>query len=158
MESRKSSADYSQKLKYDVKDYSVTELNEPIISLSEPDKHFSAKSLYFVYIFFTIMNVTVNMDSGNIPPVTNDISKEFGISSKQVGGLASFVSIGTLFGGIISLSIIDRFPRKVIMITANLSVAVCLFIFPLFESPIILYINRVVVGVFMVNLLTICLL
>lgn len=106
--------------------------------------------LYFTYSFFTAINLLVNMDSGNIPPVTGQISDEFDIQSKEVGGLSSFVSIGTLIGGVISFSIIDIFPRKLVLFTFNCLIGLCLFLFPMFKSSIILYINRIAVGVFMV--------
>lgn len=132
-----------------------TRLNSNSRSKKDPSSTISNFTLYFTYSFFTILNLLVNMDSGNIPPVTAKISQEFSISKKEVGGLSSFVSIGTLIGGIISFSIIDILPRKFILLVFNCFIALCLFLFPLFENSFILYANRIVVGVFMVNFILI---
>lgn len=105
---------------------------------------------YSVYIMFAFINIVVNMDSGNIPPVIKDVAKTFNIEEATVGAFASLVSFGTFLGGMISFSIIDMFSRKLILFVANLGVAVCLFTFPTFNNIGILFTNRILVGLFMV--------
>lgn len=108
---------------------------------------------YSVYIMFTIINIIVNMDSGNIPPVIKDVAHDFDISEATVGAFASLVSFGTFLGGMISFSVIDLFPRKLILIIANLGISLCLFTFPISKNIALLFINRIFVGIFMVSLL-----
>jgi predicted MFS family arabinose efflux permease len=117
---------------------------------AEKKKKFSKASRYLIYILFTLINIIVNMDSGNIPPATTEITKDLNITDRELGGFASFVSTGTFLGGIVSLTIINSFSRKLILILANLLIVGCLFTFPIFFKLYILYINRVFVGVFMV--------
>lgn len=108
---------------------------------------------FSVYIMFTLINIIVNMDSGNIPPVIKDVALDFDISEATVGAFASLVSFGTFLGGMISFSVIDLFPRKLILIFANLGIAICLFTFPISKNIVLLFFNRILVGTFMVSLI-----
>lgn len=112
---------------------------------------FSKMSIYLVYTLFAVLNILVNMDSGNIPPATVEISKDLDITDRELGGFASFVSFGTFIGGIISLSLINLFSRKLILIIANGLMAITLFTFPIFYQLYILYFNRIISGIFMVS-------
>ena len=111
---------------------------------------FSRTSRYLVYFLFSLINIIVNMDSGNIPPAADLISKDFDVNDAQLGLFASFVSTGTFVGGIISLSIINIFSRKITLIICNLIIAILLYIFPVFSNIVVLYLNRVLVGIVMV--------
>lgn len=112
---------------------------------------FSRRSRYCVYILLSIINIIVNMDSGNILPATELIIRDFNVNNTQLGSFASFVSLGTFVGGIISLSIINIFSRKATLIICNIMIAVLLYTFSVFSNIAILYFNRILVGIFMVN-------
>lgn len=118
-----------------------------------PGDSYSKLSRYLVYALFATINIMVNMDSGNIPPATLEISQDLNITDRELGGFASFVSFGTFIGGIISLSIINLFSRKLLLLLANALIAVALFTFPIFFELYILYFNRVIVGIFMVSMI-----
>ncbi len=104
-----------------------------------------------IFSFFTLINIIVNMDSGNIPPAIKNVKSDFKINDSEVGTFPSLVSTGTFIGGLISLSIIDRFPKKLMLIVLNLGIAVCLYCFQMdFLAYIpVLFINRILVGMFM---------
>ena len=101
-----------------------------------------------IYVLFLLINIVINMDCGNIPAATNQISTDLNINSKSLGAFASLVSLGTFFGGIISFSVINSISRKWTVIIANIGVCVCLFTFPISNNIVLLYANRIVEGIF----------
>ena len=111
-----------------------------------------------IYILFSIINIIVNMDSGNIPPAIDQVKKDLKTFDPQIGAFPSLVSTGTFIGGMISFSIIDRVSKKWMLIIANSGIVACLFTFPieLLSHISILFINRILVGMFMVSLIFIC--
>jgi hypothetical protein len=113
--------------------------------------YLSTKARYIIYLFFSFVNIVVNMDSGNIPSAINQISNDLEIKKVQVGAFGSLVSFGTFVGGIISFTVINKVSRKWILLLCNLGIFSCLFTFPISNNIYLLYINRVIVGVFMVR-------
>lgn len=113
--------------------------------------HLPTKARYFIYLFFSFVNIVVNMDSGNIPSAINQISNDLNIKKVQVGAFGSLVSSGTFVGGIISFTVINKLSRKWTLLFCNIGIFACLFTFPISENIYLLYINRVVVGIFMVR-------
>ena len=111
-------------------------------------------TINLIYSLITIINLIVNMDSGNVLPVINEVKYDLGINSTQVGAFSSLVSLGTFIGGLVSFTIIDKYSRKLILFFANLGIVVCLFTFPMniFNNIWILFLNRILVGGFMVRL------
>jgi hypothetical protein len=128
-------------------------LNVGVKEKEEENKqtNLSTKARYFIYLFFSFVNIVVNMDSGNIPSAINQISTDLNIKKVQVGAFGSLVSFGPFVGGIISFTVINKLSRKWILLLCNLGIFACLFTFPISNNIYLLYVNRVIVGVFMVR-------
>jgi hypothetical protein len=140
-------------LSYRDKNFSIGSDDTPIKNDNVNDNEiiFNSRSRISIYVLFLLINIVINMDSGNIPAATNQISADLKIDDKSLGAFASLVSLGTFFGGIISFTIINSIPRKWTVIVANIGVCVCLFTFPISNNIVLLYVNRIVVGIFQVS-------
>ena len=108
---------------------------------------------YSIYILFSFVNIVVNMDSGNIPAATIQIRNDLKINDKMLGLFSSLISFGTLIGGIISFSIINIVSRKWTLIVTCIGIVACLFTFPMTDNLGLLFTNRIICGIFMVNFL-----
>jgi len=139
---KKKTSILSAKSKQALEDYDEEEIDN--IKLSKASR-------YFIYILFSFINIVINMDSGNIPAATNKISDDLKIDDKSLGAFGSLVSVGTFLGGIISFSIINTISRKYTLIVANIGIIACLFTFPISSNLILLYGNRIIVGIFQVS-------
>jgi predicted MFS family arabinose efflux permease len=144
---------------YENEKYNSLPINNKTIEnqskLIKDEKQISNIPIYLIYTLITLINLIVNMDSGNVLPVINEVKYDLGINSTQVGAFSSLVSLGTFIGGLVSFTIIDKFSRKLILFFANLGIVICLFTFPMniFNNIWILFLNRILVGGFMVSIL-----
>jgi hypothetical protein len=138
------------KLSYREKDYlSGNALKNE--NINDDEIVFNSGSRISIYVLFLIINIVINMDSGNIPAATKEISADLDINDKSLGAFASLVSLGTFFGGIISFSIINSISRKWTVIVANIGACAMLFTFPISNNIFLLYGNRIVMGIFQVS-------
>lgn len=83
--------------------------------------HFSEKLV--ILILFLIQFIDV-LDFMIVMPLGPDFTKDLGISSANLGWLASSYTIAAAISGILSSTIIDRFERKKVLIVALLGLTI----------------------------------
>ena len=117
----------------------------------------SIKSISFVinrnvrwvlFIIFIIINLLMNFDHGTIPAATEQIRAYIELSNSELGLFGSLVFIGVIIGSLISMTIINTFNRKYILMICLILCGISLFIFTITKSYTLLCIDRVVIGSF----------
>ena len=64
------------------------------------------------FIFCILLLCLGNLDQGAISASTTEIKKYFKMSDRELGSFGGIAFLGTTLGGIFSLSIINKFNRK----------------------------------------------
>lgn len=109
-------------------------------------------------MFFWV-NILENMDHGTVPAATKEIQKDLDINKGQLGLFGSLVFLGNFLGKIIIFkqgsmiffTLISQFNRKYLLMICLILNAVCLYTFTVFNQYWFLCLNRVIVGIFQVN-------
>ena len=103
---------------------------------------------WFLFFLFVIINLLMNFDHGTIPAATEQIRNFIDLTNSELGLFGSFVFIGVIIGSLISMTIINTFNRKYILMICLILCGISLFIFTITKNYTLLCIDRVVIGSF----------
>ena len=107
----------------------------------------SKSERWYVYTLLVISNIFIQMDHGSIPASTWNLYQIFH-SNKSIGLFGSLVFIGNLIGALIYFYLINKCPRKSLLIYSMFFIALCLITFILTKNTTYLFANRVILGIF----------
>ena len=108
----------------------------------------SRKIRWFIFFLFIIINLLMNYDHGTVPAATEQLRKYLDLTDSELGFFGSLVFIGVIIGSLISLSIINIFNRKYILMVCLILCGFSLFAFTITKKYVLLCIDRVIVGIF----------
>ena len=103
---------------------------------------------YTIFVLYIFLNILMNVDHGTVPAATNEIKTDLVINDEILGLFGSLVFVGTIIGSLLTLTLINFFNRKYLLIIFLLLNALCLYSFTLTTNKILLFANRVFVGIF----------
>ena len=134
------------------------EVNEENKALSTSNKNIeSIKSLSYVisrrirwilFLIFIFINVLMNFDHGTIPAATEQLRSYLELTDSELGFFGSLVFVGVIIGSLVSLTIINIFNRKYILMVCLILCGLSLFVFTITTNYILLCIDRVIIGTF----------
>ena len=108
----------------------------------------SRKIRWVIFFLFLMINLLMNFDHGTVPAATEQIMKYLGLNNSQLGLFGSLVFVGVIIGSLVSLTIINTFNRKYILMIFLILCTVALFLFTRTKEYILLSLDRVVIGIF----------
>ena len=103
---------------------------------------------WLLFIIFIIINLLMNFDHGTIPAATEQIRLYMALSNSKLGLFGSLVFIGVIIGSLVSMTIINTFNRKYILMICLILCGISLFIFTITKNYTLLCIDRVIIGSF----------
>ena len=106
----------------------------------------SKRQRNFVFILYLISNILISMDHGSIPASVNEL-RHITSYDQSIGLFGSLVYFGSIFGSLISFSLINTFDIKLLILISLLGNSACLFTFVIIENIPFLFFNRVLVGI-----------
>ena len=98
----------------------------------------SKKARNFVFILYLISNILISMDHGSIPASVNEL-RQLTSYDQSIGLFGSLVYFGSIFGSLISFSLINTFDIKLLILISLLGNSICLFTFVIIENIPFLY-------------------
>ena len=108
----------------------------------------SRKIRWVIFSLFIVINLLMNFDHGTVPAATEQLRNYLNLSDSELGLFGSLVFVGVIIGSLVSLTIINTFNRKYILMFFLILCAISLFIFTKTKIYIILCIDRVIIGIF----------
>ena len=123
---------------------SSTNSNTPITS---PGIELSMKTRMIVYALFLISNILNSMDHGSIPASTLQL-RQLTSHDQSIGLFGSLVYVGNIIGSLFLFAYINNYNRKHLLLISLLLNSVCLYLFVLTTNLPLLFLNRIVVGIF----------
>ena len=108
----------------------------------------SRKIRWVIFFIFTMINLLMNFDHGTIPAATEQLRNYLNLTDSELGIFGSLVFLGVIIGSLFSLTIINIFNRKYILMACLILCGVSLFIFTITTDHNLLYIDRVIIGIF----------
>lgn len=115
--------------------------NQIVITLKRPIR-------WLIFIIFILTNILVNLDHGIIPSATGALKRDLKLNDSELGLFGSLVFVGNIIGSMISVSLINNFNRKHLIIICLILCGICLYGFTLLKNTMLLYFNRILVGMF----------
>ena len=106
------------------------------------------KIRWVIFFIFMIVNLLMNFDHGIIPAATEQLRNYLDLSDSELGLFGSFVFMGVIIGSLISLTVINTFNRKYILMICLILCGFSLFLFTITKKYVLLCIDRVVIGIF----------
>ena len=106
------------------------------------------KIRWFLFFLFAMLNLLMNFDHGTVPAATEQLKNYLNLSDSQLGLFGSLVFIGVIIGSLISLSIINTFNRKYILLIFLMLCGLFLILFTKTKNYILLCIDRIIIGIF----------
>ena len=106
------------------------------------------KIRWIIFFIFMLINLLMNFDHGIVPAATEQLRNYLDLTDSELGLFGSFVFIGVIIGSLISLTIINTFNRKYILMVCLVLCGFSLFLFTVTKQYALLCIDRVIVGVF----------
>ena len=103
---------------------------------------------WIIFSIFAVINLLMNFDHGIIPAATEQLRNYLDLTDSELGLFGSFVFIGVIIGSLISLTIINTFNRKYILMVCLILCGFSLFLFTVTKKYALLCIDRVIVGTF----------
>ena len=100
---------------------------------------------YTIFVLYIFLNILMNVDHGTVPAATNEIKTDLVINDEILGLFGSLVFVGTIIGSLLTLTLINFFNRKYLLIIFLLLNALCLYSFTLTTNKILLFATRVFV-------------
>ena len=98
------------------------------------------------FIFCILLLCLGNLDQGAISASTTEIKKYFNMSDTELGSFGGISFLGTTLGGIFSLSIINKFNRKYMIMILLIVNTLSIFIPTIITSKILLMFCRILSG------------
>ena len=106
------------------------------------------KIRWIIFLIFLIINLLMNVYHGVVPAATEQLKEYLNLSDSELGLFGSLVFVGVIIGSLVSLTIINTFNRKYILIICLILCGLSLFIFTMTKRYILLCIDRVIIGIF----------
>ena len=106
------------------------------------------KIRWFLFFLFAMLNLLMNFDHGTVPAATEQLKDYLNLSDSELGLFGSLVFIGVIIGSLISLSIINTFNRKYILLIFLMLCGLFLILFTKTKHYILLCIDRIIIGIF----------
>jgi MFS family permease len=106
------------------------------------------KIRWFLFFLFAMLNLLMNFDHGTVPAATEQLKNYLNLSDSELGLFGSLVFIGVIIGSLISLSIINTFNRKYILLLFLMLCGLFLILFTKTKHYILLCIDRIIIGIF----------
>lgn len=106
------------------------------------------KIRWVLFSLFAILNLLMNFDHGTVPAATEQLKNYLILSDSELGLFGSLVFIGVIIGSLISLTIINTFNRKYILMIFLLLCGFFLILFTKAKNYILLCIDRIIIGIF----------
>ena len=106
------------------------------------------KIRWFLFFLFAMLNLLMNFDHGTVPAATEQLKNYLNLSDSELGLFGSLVFIGVIIGSLISLSIINTFNRKYILLIFLMLCGLFLILFTKTKHYILLCIDRTIIGIF----------
>ena len=103
---------------------------------------------WLIFFIFIIINLLMNYDHGTVPAATEQLRNYLNLSDSELGLFGSLVFIGVIIGSLISLTIINTFNRKYILMVCLILCGLSLFLFTITKQYVLLCIDRVIIGIF----------
>ena len=139
-------------------EYQNRDKNEENMAISISNKNIeSIKSISYVvsrrirwilFLIFIFINVLMNFDHGTIPAATEQLRSYLELTDSELGFFGSLVFVGVIIGSLVSLTIINIFNRKYILMVCLILCGFSLFVFTVTTNYILLCIDRVIIGIF----------
>ena len=98
------------------------------------------------FIFCILLLCLGNLDQGAISASTTEIKKYFKMSDRELGSFGGIAFLGTTLGGIFSLSIINKFNRKYMIMILLILNTLSIFIPTIITSKNLLMFCRILSG------------
>ena len=108
----------------------------------------SRRIRWMLFLIFIIINVLMNFDHGTIPAATEQLRNYLELTDSELGFFGSLVFVGVIIGSLVSLTIINIFNRKYILMVCLILCGLSLFVFTITKNYILLCIDRVIIGTF----------
>ena len=106
------------------------------------------KIRWLLFFLFAMLNLLMNFDHGTVPAATEQLKNYLNLSDSKLGFFGSLVFIGVIIGSLISLSIINTFNRKYILLIFLMLCGFFLILFTKTKHYILLCIDRIIIGIF----------
>ena len=106
------------------------------------------KIRWIIFSIFIIINVFMNFFHGTVPAATEQLRSYLNLDDSDLGFFGSLVFIGVIFGSLVSMSIINTFNRKYILMVCLILCGLSLFIFTSTTNYTLLCIDRIIIGIF----------
>ena len=71
---------------------------------------------YTIFVLYIFLNILMNVDHGTVPAATNEIKTDLVINDEILGLFGSLVFVGTIIGSLLTLTLINFFNRKYLLI------------------------------------------
>ena len=108
----------------------------------------SRKVRWVSFTLFLILNLLINFDHGTIPAATDQLRSYLYLDNSQLGFFGSLVFLGVIIGSLISLSVINNFNRKYILMFCLILCGFALFLFTQTKNYYLLCLDRIIIGIF----------
>lgn len=106
------------------------------------------KIRWLIFSLFIILNLLMNYDHGTVPAATEQLRNYLDLDDSELGLFGSLVFLGVIIGSLISLTIINTFNRKYILMGCLILCGLSLFLFTKTKKYLLLCIDRVIIGIF----------
>ena len=106
------------------------------------------KIRWLIFSLFIALNLLMNFDHGTVPAATEQLRNYLDLDDSELGLFGSLVFLGVIIGSLISLTIINTFNRKYILMACLILCGLSLFLFTKTKQYILLCIDRVIIGIF----------
>lgn len=106
----------------------------------------SRKIRWAIFIYLVSLQILVDIDQGILSSTTSSLIIDFKMTERELGGFGSMKFLGNGLGCISSFTLINKFNRKYLLISAISFDLLCLFLTTKTTNLILLYLFRVIVG------------
>ena len=128
--------------------HSIHRSNKALESIKSISFVINRKIRWILFFLFIIINLLMNFDHGTIPAATEQLRNYLELTDSELGLFGSLVFIGVIIGSLISMTIINTFNRKYILIICLILCGLSLFAFTSTTNYILLCLDRVIIGIF----------
>lgn len=104
------------------------------------------KKRWIVFVFIISLIFIMNMDQGIVSGTTTELKKDMLLSNEQLGMLGSILFIGCTVGCILSFTLINKFDRRKMLLTAIASNTIALFALITTKIYYIILLCRIISG------------
>ena len=115
--------------KEDVIDENNNLNDQTIESIKSNSFIINRKIRWLIFSLFIVLNLLMNFDHGTVPAATEQLRNYLDLDDSELGLFGSLVFLGVIIGSLISLTIINTFNRKYILMACLILCGLSLFLF-----------------------------